>query len=332
MKLFLSLSRPERALALAVLITGLGACGGGGGGGGGSLRASPAVINAGNSATITQEVIGVGLGAGEFGDAIGGGGILAADGGSNALALGRVRPRTTIQKVQPRARFGPEVSACRVSGSLVLSGSLSSNSTVTPGDRIDVEANSCDDGDGAIYDGGFGIAVTRFSGDILTDQYLLGADLTLTNFGITEAGVTTTADGVVEFELDLRVPLVGDTSVDGALLEFRSGSDAWILRDFAVSLTEDGRGANLLTRSSGTGTLEGSGFSGAVDFVTVVPFVATGNDYPASGEALITGASGATIRATAIDAVTLQLAIDLDGDSVVDETQQIPWSSVGGPG
>ena len=135
--------------------------------------------------------------------------------------------------------------------------------------------------------------------------------------------------GHVDLEVDLTVPLVSAITLAGPRLDLRSGSDFWILRDFAVSLVEDSRGVNLLTRSSGTGTLEGSGFEGAVDFVTVVPFVATGADYPASGEVLITGASGATIRATALDADTLQLAIDLDGDSVVDETQQIPWS-IGG--
>jgi len=47
---------------------------------------------------------------------------------------------------------------------------------------------------------------------------------------------------------------------------------------------------------------------------------------------LITGAKGANIRATVLDAQTIQLAIDLNGDSAVDDTQEIPWSTVGGPG
>ena len=330
MKLSLSPRWRDSALALAVLSAGLGACGGGGGGG--SPPASPAVINSGNAAAITQEVVGVGLGAGAFGDAIGGGGILSADGGSNALALGTMRRTTAAQRVQPSARFGPTVSECLVSGSLVLSGSLNSDVTLTRGDRIDVDANGCDDGAGAVYDGGMTLVVTSFSGDILRDQYLLGADFTLAGFTVTEGNETTIGDGAVELELDLTEPLVSEITMAGPRLDFRSGSDAWILRDFAVSVVEDSRGVNLLTRSAGTGTLEGSGFEGAVDFVTVLPFVATGDDYPASGEVLITGASGATIRATALNPATLQLAIDLDGDSVVDETQQIPWSSVVGPG
>ena len=329
MQLTLSRRGTDLALALAVLTAGVSACGGGGGGG--SPPASPAVISSANAPAITRNVVVVGLGAGAFADAIGGGGILAADGGSNALALGMMRRTTAAQRVQPSARFGPIESECLFSGSLVLSGSLNSDVTLTPGDRIDVDANACDDGDGAVYDGGMTIVVTRFSGDIFSDQYLLGANLTIADFAVTEGSETTIGDGAVELELDLTVPLVSEITLAGPRLDVRSGSDAWILRDFAVSLVDDGRGASLLTRSSGTGTLEGSGFEGAVDFLTVVPFVATGDDYPASGEVLITGASGATIRATALNATTLQLAIDLDGDSEVDETQQVPWSSVDAP-
>ena len=37
-------------------------------------------------------------------------------------------------------------------------------------------ANACNDGDGVVYDGGMTIGVTQFSGDMLADQYLLGAE------------------------------------------------------------------------------------------------------------------------------------------------------------
>lgn len=218
-----------------------------------------------------------------------------------------------------------------------LSGSLDNVNTLTPGERIIVDFSDCDDADGAVYNGRMRIDVASFSGDIFTDQYALGAGLALTGLAltglaITESGVTTVGDGTLHLDLDLTVPLMSDFTLSGALLQLSSGSESWRLRDFTVSEAEDSAGANLLTRYSGTGTLEGSGFDGAVDFATVNPFVATGDDFPATGQVLITGANGATIRATALNAQNLQLDIDLDGDSVVDDTQQIAWSTVGGLG
>jgi hypothetical protein len=41
-------------------------------------------------------------------------------------------------------------------------------------------------------------------------------------------------------------------------------------------------------------------------------------------------ATGATIRATVQKAQTVQLAIDVNADGLVDDTQQVPWSSLGG--
>jgi hypothetical protein len=320
--------RPALMLALAPLISGLSACGGDGGGSG-SPGDKLAVIDAGNAAAITREVIDVGLGAGAFGAAIGGGGILSADGGSNALALSMARHRATILWVQPSVNVGSQTLDCLTSGSITLSGSLASDSTLTPGDRITANFNACDDADGAVYAGQMRLNVTSFSGDIFNDQYALGAGVLLTDLAITEGGVTTVGDGAIHLDLDLTVPLVSDLTVSGGQLQIRSGSDSWALRDFAVTVAEDSAGANLLTRYSGTGTLEGSGFEGAVDFVTVSPLVTTGDDHPATGQVLVSGANGATIRATALNAQNLQLDIDLDGDGVVDDTQRIPWSTVG---
>jgi len=311
-------------IALAVT-----ACGGGGGGGGGAPPAAPALIDSGNAATVTREVIDAGIGAGAFGVAVGGGGILAGDGGASALALGRAGQRRAALQAGASIPIPAETFDCAVSGTVRLSGTLASIDTVTAGDRINATFSDCDDAEGAVYDGGLRIDVTRFSGDIFSNQFLLGADITLTNLTITEDGESVTGDGGFDLDLDLTVPLVSDLTVSGSVFDVSSGSNGWVLRDFAISILEDATGVDLLTRYSGTGTLEGSGFDGAVDFVTVDPLESTGGDYPATGELLITGANGATIRATVLDASTIQLALDLDGNGVVDETQEMQWSTVG---
>ena len=325
------------ALIAVIITTLVAACGGGGGG---TTPASPAVIDSGNAQVMTREVLDAGLGAGSFGVAVGGGGILSADGGSNALAQGIVHRRTVqavpvgpaspTGQVQPTASFGPERVDCLVSGFISLSGSVDSASTLLAGDRITADFNACDDADGAVYDGRMRLDVTNFSGDLLANQFALGALVTLTGLAIAEGGSTTTGDGAFDLDLDLTVPLVSALTVSGDVLETRSGSDAWVLRDFAISVDEDSTGVSVLTTYAGTGTLEGSGFDGAVDFATVVPLVATGANDPATGELLITGANGATIRAMVLDSTSLTLAIDLNGDGVVDETQDMSWSTVAG--
>lgn len=333
-----SLSSFFRATTLAFVPAIVGACGGGGGGsdGGGNPPAAPAVIDAGNAATITREVLDAGLGAGSFGAAVGGGGILAGDSSANAAVLGLPRQRKTIQlaqtTVKPSVTIPAETFDCLVTGTVRLSGSVANADTLTAGDRISADFNGCDDAEGAVIDGGLRIDVTGFSGDIFSDQYVLEARVTLTNLSIAEDGDSVTGSGVFDLDLDLTVPLVSDMTVSGALLETSSGSNFWSLRDFAITILEDGTGIQLQTQYSATGTLEAAAFAGAVDFVTVVPLLATGDDHPLTGEVLITGADGATIRATVLDAQTIQLAIDLDGNGVVDETQDMSWSAVGGLG
>jgi hypothetical protein len=156
--------------------------------------------------------------------------------------------------------------------------------------------------------------------------------MTLTDLAITADGVRTTGDGVVNIDLDLLEPLTSSFTLAGDRLTMSTGSRSWVLRDFVVTEIEDGTGVDLVTEHSGSGTLEGDGFAGAVDFVTVGPLVATGDNSPGTGEVLITGANGATIRATVLDTTTLQLALDFNGDSVVDETQELAWSTVVDPG
>jgi len=323
--------RFPRPTALAFAAAILGACGGSGGGGdgGGNPPAAPAVIDAGNAATITREVLDAGLGAGSFGAAVGGGSILSADGGGNAGALALARQRKTIQLAQRSVTISAETFDCLVTGTVRLSGAVANADTLTAGDRISAEFNGCDDAEGAVIDGGLRIDVTGFSGDIFSDQYVLGARVMVTNLSIAEDGESVTGNGVFNLDLDLSLPLVSDLTVSGALLETSSGSNFWVLRDFAVTIREDGTGIQLQTQYSGTGTLESGGVAGAVDFVTVVPLLATGDAYPLTGEVLITGADGATIRATVLDAQTIRLAIDLDGNGAVDETQQMAWSAVG---
>lgn len=334
-----SINAKRAAVVAALLVGGLSACGGGGGGSS-SPPASPAVVDSGNAATITREVIEVGLDAGSVGVALSGGVVLSGDGGANAAVLAVVRRKASIQSVQPGVQPGVQPSAtipaetfdCLVSGTIRLSGSIANFDTLTAGDRITADFSNCDEGDGAVYSGRMRIDVTSFTGDLFNDQFALGARVTITNLAYTIDGVRNVGNGVANMDLDILEPFVSTFTVAGDRLELSSGSRSWVLRDFAVSIVDDASGLDLVTENSGSGTLEGHDFSGAVDFLSVAPLVSIGGDYPGTGELLITGANGATIRVTVLDTTTLQLELDFNGDSVVDEIQQMAWSTVGSLG
>lgn len=309
-------------LATALLV----ACGGGGGGGSAAPAATPAVIDSTSAPLIAREVMLVGFGAADFGAALGGSGLLAANGGSNALALrlGR-RQALAAGSPSPSATLAPETVDCLVGGTMRLSGTLASDQTLTPGDRLNATFTDCDDGDGAVYDGRLLAEVTDFDGDLFAGQYFLAAGITFTDFRVTDAGGSATATGDMNLELDLSVPEAPIVASSGSELAVSTDDGSWVLRDYALIQTvdPDADAGNGLAYQSTTGTLEGSGFEGAVDFLTVEPFATRDDGTLAGGEALITGAGDATIRVTADGVGGLLLALDLNGDGQVDETQEI---------
>jgi hypothetical protein len=71
-------------------------------------------------------------------------------------------------------------------------------------------------------------------------------------------------------------------------------------------------------------------FAGRIDYGTTTPFQSVDGDYPATGVLRIDGANGTSVVVTALNEENLQLAIDSNGDTIVDETRLMDWSSVPG--
>jgi hypothetical protein len=329
------ISVPGR-VALVLMAAGISACGGGGGGGGAAAPADLTSIDAGNADSIVREVLSAGFDSGDFGVAAGGSGILAADGGSNALAV-HMAGRRTIQaagqmtgQAQPSASYGPERENCLVSGTITLSASLASTETLRRGDQITAVFEACDDGDGAVYNGQLRIDVQSFTGDLFADRYQLDSRLTMTNLAITEDGRTETANGTLNVNMDLRTPNLESYSVTSTRFTLNSGGTAWTLHDLVLTFVDDYRGDAWLTTFSESGSLESSNFAGRVDYGTLTPFQSVDGNYPATGVLRIGGANGSSIVVTALNEEELQLAIDWNGDTVVDETRLMDWSTVPG--
>src|ERR1051325_10183640 len=72
---------------------------------------------------------------------------------------------------------------------------------------------------------------------------------------------------------------------------------------------------------------------GFVDINTTVPFHFDNfsQEFPSTGQLVLTGANRAAIRLTALSTKLLSLGLDLNGDGVLDRTVMLAWSDLGGP-
>lgn len=92
----------------------------------------------------------------------------------------------------------------------------------------------------------------------------------------------------------------------------------------------------LFAPSSYSETISGRVFDsvdGYVDITTIVPVVFSSINqlFPDSGQLLLTGATNASIRATAMSAVLAKLELNLNGDSAYETVATLKWTDLGGP-
>lgn len=329
-------TRPATRICALLVSLILASCGGGGGGS--STPVEYLEITSGNAREVAGAVIQTVTSSFDLADA-GGGGITssAADAApaSSPLDAGRYlarlpRLRRQVLAVGPLASVGPVTEPCLESGNIVLSGNVANPDTLSVGDSITAVFNDCDDGDGAVTDGRLGLVIRALQGDPLTDVFLLRTDVTVTRFVITEGGESTSADGGFELTLDsLDFPQVL-TRLAGDSLEVAYGGDTYTITNFDETI---GTSVDLLPYRdliTAVGTLASRLLDGKVDYLTTVPVAGPAGDAPETGEVLITGLDGATIRVVVQGQSSVELRLDLDGNGSVDEVQATTWAELGG--
>lgn len=316
---------------ICVGVSALAAGCGGGGGGGSSAPVTYAEITSDNAQLIASEVVGTTIGVAD----VGGGNVFAASANGSAdaasLAAASVMKKRLWTGAGPTASFTlpPLTESCLVDGTVTMSGTIASLDAPSSGDRISMDFNQCDDGDGEVWDGGMDLLVRTFAGDFDADQYLLGADAALDHFSITVPGQAAfVGNGDMRVVSDSRSPPLMTGSVSGALFTLRWDGTTRTLRNFSSEFSEDMSVVPNPFTEEHWGTLSSPLFSGRVDYDTVAILQGAGENPPVAGELLITGKDDATIRLTVLDATNLQLDIDLDGDTVVDETQAATWDTL----
>ena len=78
------------------------------------------------------------------------------------------------------------------------------------------------------------------------------------------------------------------------------------------------------------GSFTASSIGGRVVVATLLPLRQLGTDAdPSSGQVVVTGASGTHLRVTALNATSVQLDLDADGDSTYERSGVFAWDTIG---
>ena len=197
------------SLAGLVLFAACGGGGGGGGGGGfggsggGGGGASLAPITTQNAPTVAGAVVqqalsnGVLSGVADTSVPFG----AAAPGAASALiGIGDSPANSGILAASV------VIEPCAVSGTVDINGTVANSQTLTPGDEFSFEYVDCDNGTGAVVNGGLTISITAFEGDAQSGLFLLGMRLTLAAFQVSADGENAGASGTIDFEIDTTTP------------------------------------------------------------------------------------------------------------------------------
>ena len=323
-------------IVASLSVFGIASCGGGGDGSNNSTP-PPAVIlatvDSANAAKVTKVATGAALETSEIGGMTDLTGLTAsAPGGvsktgplaaATSQAQGMLRNYTFSSVPIP-----PQTQLCAVSGSMTISGDLADLNTFTAGDEINIDSDMCDDGSGTVIDGLLEMTIASFEGDINTGELLFGVDLVVTDFMVTESGETTTANGDIGTTIDTRTPPISEGSVFGDIFSVAGMGKTETISSFSTIYTEDASTFPINWTNNSMGTVDSSGFTGAVTYEALVTFEGSGENYPHTGQLLVTGANNATLLVRVIDDTRVEIDADYDGINGVDETIMMTWAEL----
>lgn len=223
-----------------------------------------------------------------------------------------------------------KLEGCLVSGTVDVTGTLADPNTLTVGDRIVAVFADCDDGEGFVISGTVDITVSAVQGDFMTEVFLLGLDVLMTDVEVTEGTSTILAEGDFELTLDsLSFPVISQR-IAGSELSLAAQAEVLTFTGLDHFL----QGNLGLTPEEIFATVEGRMDSqllgGFVDYETPVGVEAVGDDEPYTGEILVTGSGNSSVRIVVNDPTSVTLEVDTNGDGVIDQFIDTNWAVLNG--
>jgi hypothetical protein len=319
----------------AASLTLLAACGGGssddGGLTGGTPTSEPATITAQNAPLIAGVVAEVAMGQGVF-SSIFSPEIPIASIGADAGVAAVMKPvaSAAFKTASPSQLYALSAGRenCAISGTVDVTISVSNPLEPSINDSFAFEFTNCDDGTGVVVNGGMTITITALNGDPASGNMLLGMRIRFSAYAVTEGGETTSADGTITIDIDTSTPPVTTIAISTTTFVTTSEGREEILTNFTIEITEDASMFPVAITVETSFTISSPRIGGEVTVQTSLALESMGEDYPFVGELRITGADNAVIVMIALDANTVRLQIDIDGDGAIDETIDMTWDEL----
>jgi len=313
----------------------LAACGGSDSNDGGLNIApptsQPAAITADNAPLIAGAVAEVAMGQGVF-SSIFSPDVPIASGGMNVAVSPVMKPvlSTALKTANPSQLYATSAGRedCAVSGTVDIQVDVRNPLGPSVDDRFDFEFTNCDDGSGVVVDGGMTITITALEGDPESGNFLLGMQIDFSALAMTEGNETTSATGTINIDIDTSDPLVSKISISTRTFVTTTEGMEECRTNLTIAITEDASTFPVAVTVEASFTISSPRIGGEVTVTTSLALQSMGEDYPFVGELRITGADNAVIVMIALDANTVRLEIDIDGDQAVDETMDITWDEL----
>jgi hypothetical protein len=220
--------------------------------------------------------------------------------------------------------------ACAGGGSLtVMDNDLNGNGLPDAGDSVSLTATNCVF-EGSTLNGGLGLAVNAFSGNVNTPPFSAAFTLTFADLTARSATASSTGNGTMALSLNattasnqnfaLKATQFATTSTYGGTTYSRTLENYTVLVDQTAASS----------RTTATGTLSSSAFeSKTVTIATPVPFVRVfPQTRPSSGQATATGANGGVLRVTAISNTLVKIELDADANGTFETSVIKLWSEL----
>jgi hypothetical protein len=325
-------------LFLTALIS---ACGGGDGGGGTPTNpptsATPVTVTANNYSTVGRESNAATLAVTEL--AVNFNYLTAAELSTEPAwtAFGLAQWRVLAPHFGSHGRSTvagvtfTETLACNAGGSITyVTTDVNGNDQPDAGDSLAATFNSCGYL-GATVTGSMTILIaTTPTGDLAGYPFSVGLTMVFNNLRIAGSAYTSTANGDITLQTSRSAFFIGTDRVSvtsfsavaavGATTRTRTVSEYVATLDFGASESN--------TRFSGTVASSELGNQSVV--------IASTNDfkrryteaYPYQGAATSTGANGGKVGLTVVDATTVTLSLDANGDGTAEQSTNVAWDSL----
>jgi len=231
---------------------------------------------------------------------------------------------------KPLRRLSAKVEDCLNGGTADVTAVLADPNTLTVGDRITAVFVDCDDGEGYVISGTLDLTVAEIQGDLLTNVFVLGLDVLMTEVEIIEGADSLSVEGDFSLTLDSgEFPVVAQI-IGGAELSIASGPQAFTFTNFEHRFRVDlGVEPNAL-RVTLAGRFDSALLGGMVDYETSMPVRAKGDEDPYTGSVLVEGADNSRVLIVINDSTSVTLEVDENGDGVVDAFIDTTFAALNG--